>query len=544
MSGMVTGVTSGDCLGLVLLLIDFPSGTFNTTPPDTSITSGPSGTIPINTASFTWTGTSPTTPTANLTYAFRLAPLEPNFSAFGPATSKTYSGLAKGSYTFFVKARDPGNQEDPSPAQAGFTVDQNGSMITGTAGSVQVTFQGVSVPVGPGALIGQGVKVKTGANGQVQGRCDDGSNFSLALNSSFFLDDSLCRPAGSGVVDLTQGTFRLVGVGLAVNGVGTNAQTQLSGVRTPVSTTFIPGTNADFTTTYTEAGGQGTATTVVTGGTVAVTNSQTGAVTMVPAGQQIAVTGPVPILVAAVLPSSRSVQVGVPATVFATIINAGPIRAIACEPSLLTNVPVTFTFQPTNPATNQPTGATTTPISIAGSAFQSFVVAFTPTAAIPPTELQLSFACGQTQAPITPGVNTVLLSAAPTPIPDIVALAATLGNDGIVNIPGLTGTGFFTVASVNVGAASTITATADMGSVPPLAAISLCQTNAASVCLAAPAGSVTLPIAAGATPTFAIFVTGTGAPVPFLPGQNRIFVRFKDADGNTRGSTSVAVRTQ
>ena len=78
----------------------------------------------------------------------------------------------------------------------------------------------------------------------------------------------------------------------------------------------------------------------------------------------------------------------------------------------------------------------------------------------------------------------------------------------------------------------------------PLVVISLCQTNAASVCLAAPAGSVTLPIAAGATPTFAIFVTGTGAPVPFLPGQNRIFVRFKDADGNTRGSTSVAVRTQ
>ena len=46
-----------------------------------------------------------------------------------------------------------------------------------------------------------------------------------------------------------------------------------------------------------------------------------------------------------------------------------------------------------------------------------------------------------------------------------------------------------------------------------------------------------------ATPTFSIFVTGSGN-VPNDPTNNRIFVRFKDADGATRGSTSVAVKTQ
>ena len=53
----------------------------------------------------------------------------------------------------------------------------------------------------------------------------------------------------------------------------------------------------------------------------------------------------------------------------------------------------------------------------------------------------------------------------------------------------------------------------------------------------------TTNIAANATPTFAIFVRGSGN-VLFDPARNRIFVRFKDGGGVTRGATSVAVRTQ
>jgi hypothetical protein len=54
-------------------------------------------------------------------------------------------------------------------------------------------------------------------------------------------------------------------------------------------------------------------------------------------------------LMAAVLPSSRSVQVGTPATAFATIINAGQETAIGCGISPLTSIPTTFTYQTTNP---------------------------------------------------------------------------------------------------------------------------------------------------------------------------------------------------
>jgi hypothetical protein len=58
-----------------------------------------------------------------------------------------------------------------------------------------------------------------------------------------------------------------------------------------------------------------------------------------------------------------------------------------------------------------------------------------------------------------------------------------------------------------------------------------------------PGASATVQIATGQTPTFAIFVQGIGT-VPFLPGANRAFVRFKTAGGATVGATSVALRTQ
>jgi hypothetical protein len=74
--------------------------------------------------------------------------------------------------------------------------------------------------------------------------------------------------------------------------------------------------------------------------------------------------------------------------------------------------------------------------------------------------------------------------------------------------------------------------------------VSLCQTNPANgQCISAIGPSVVTQINANATPTLAIFVQGNGT-VPFDPARNRIFVRFKDAGGVTRGSTSVAVRTQ
>jgi hypothetical protein len=101
------------------------------------------------------------------------------------------------------------------------------------------------------------------------------------------------------------------------------------------------------------------------------------------------------------------------------------------------------------------------------------------------------------------------------------------------------------VATANVGALGTITASVDTGTATVMANLTICQTNPATgVCLG-PAGPSYGPVsvAANATPTFSIFATATGT-IPFAPAATRIYVRFKDAGGAVRGATSVAVRTQ
>jgi photosystem II stability/assembly factor-like uncharacterized protein len=251
---------------------------------------------------------------------------------------------------------------------------------------------------------------------------------------------------------------------------------------------------------------------------------------------------PVPPLIAAVLPSSRSVQVNNPATAFVTLINTGSLPAVAASIAPPAGLAVNFSFQTTDPATNQVIGTQNVPVDIPAGQFQTYLIALTPTTAFAPTDVAFTFAAENTLAPAAPltGINTLLLSSSFNATPDIVALAAASG--GIVDIPGTTGTGAFAVATVNVGATGNITATADTGGASIPVSLFICQTDPGTgACLAPPASSVTTVINASATPTFAVFVQGNGT-VPFDPAANRIFIRFSSG-GVTRGSTSVAART-
>jgi len=247
---------------------------------------------------------------------------------------------------------------------------------------------------------------------------------------------------------------------------------------------------------------------------------------------------------AAVLPGSRSVEVGSTATAFATVINTSGTPIEGCNITLLDDVPVNFFFQTTDPATNALTGVPNAPVNLAANAAQSFLFGVTPTAPLPSTALQLGFDCANTPAAgVIDGVNTFLFSASATPVPDVVALGATAGNTGIVDLPGETGAAAFAIASVNVGASATVTVTPDTGSVSLPMSLAICETNPTTgACLSPPAATVTTNIGANATPTFSVFATGTGV-VPFDPANNRIRVQFEES-GQVRGATSVAVRTQ
>lgn len=248
---------------------------------------------------------------------------------------------------------------------------------------------------------------------------------------------------------------------------------------------------------------------------------------------------------AAVLPGSRSAQVGHAVTAFATLINGGLALGEDCALRPVTAVPGEFIYQTTDSATNQLEGTANVPRDIPAQGSQSFVFAFTPDAALEPTDVELRFDCSNSgPADVVTGLNTFLLSASEQPVPDVVALAATIGSNGIVEIPGENGTGVFSVASVNVGVGGTIRVSADSGSVSLPVNLLICETNNQSgACLADPASEVTTEIAADATPTFGIFVQGSGE-VYFDPATNRVFVRFRDASNIVRGATSVAVRSQ
>ena len=251
-----------------------------------------------------------------------------------------------------------------------------------------------------------------------------------------------------------------------------------------------------------------------------------------------------PPLYSAILPASRSVQVGRPATAFATIINAGTGPAAACGLSIDTTLPVSFSFRTTD-ASNNPVGAESTPANIPAGGSQGFVFAITPQAAFDPVEIPLHFACADTlPAGVFPGVNTLQMAASPDPVPDIVALAATSDNDGIVKV---TNAGVFAVAAANVGIGGQIRVVADTGATALPLQLLICQTDPqTSACLADPvaAGSgVTVDVPGAATPTFGVFLFSQSS-IPLDPVNNRIYVRFLDGDDRLSGLTSVAVRTQ
>ena len=244
-------------------------------------------------------------------------------------------------------------------------------------------------------------------------------------------------------------------------------------------------------------------------------------------------------LASAVLPGSRSVQVGEQATVFASVINATTEDASGCTIEPITPIDASFTYQPTD-ATNAPVGMADTPFAIGPSAAQNLVLTFDADDDFSPTEVFLEFKCAEGPAASSiQGVNTVLLSAENSPVADVIGLTTVV--DLVANAGN---TALFAVGSANVGAGDEISVTVDDGGAGLPVDLLICETDSATgVCMNDPSVSVTLSYDAASTRSFAVFANTTAA-IENNPATNRLFVRFSDSSGTIRGATSTAIRTQ
>jgi sugar lactone lactonase YvrE len=115
------------------------------TPPDTTITAGPSGAVVTDGVSFEFSGDDALTPAAMLAFAWRLD--GGAWSPFGMDRRATLPGLGGGPHRFEVKARDLAGNEDPAPASRDFSID-----------ALRVTI----VEPGEGAAVAAGVLLVRG----------------------------------------------------------------------------------------------------------------------------------------------------------------------------------------------------------------------------------------------------------------------------------------------------------------------------------------------------------------------------------------------
>lgn len=251
-------------------------------------------------------------------------------------------------------------------------------------------------------------------------------------------------------------------------------------------------------------------------------------------------------IVSAVLPNGRSVEIQRAATVFGTAINTGPVTAEGCFISLRSATDVAFSYQTADAQTNQVTGVPDTPVDIPAGGSQSFVLSLTPNSTFAPQEVEFDFECSNyPPAAAVSGVNTMTLSSSDVPVPDVIALASTPSNDGLVSLANTEEFGVFAIATANVGSAATMSVSVSTGAVElPLDAL-ICQTNPTDGTCINPSSPTSEPLvvdmAADDQLTFSVFAKARSA-IAFAPERNRVVVEFSDSGGVLRGATAVAIR--
>ena len=247
----------------------------------------------------------------------------------------------------------------------------------------------------------------------------------------------------------------------------------------------------------------------------------------------------------AVLPYSRTVQSGSAATAFVTVINPASTGSMAEDCGLQVHGASQFAFQRTDPATNAPIGSPGDLADIPAGGLQTFVISLTHNTALAAGDIRIDTSCANRRgATAANGVNTLLFTSTQLSLPDVIALSATTGNNGIVELPAGGGAGAFSVATANLGSVGNVVVSIEAGpDAPQFQTLEICRTNAATgQCETSRAQSFSQLFTADGTLTFAAFVRSAG-DVANAPATNRVFIWFRTPGGQPVGATSVAVRT-
>lgn len=242
----------------------------------------------------------------------------------------------------------------------------------------------------------------------------------------------------------------------------------------------------------------------------------------------------------AVLPNSRTVLFGRPGTAFMTLINPARFPAARnCRIGFTTFFGGHFEYRLTD-SNNAPYGDPNPVFDLEPGASQSFVLSFTassPSSQEPP----FTYLCDNVVPREDPrGADQFVLRTSAAPEPDIIAIAITPTQDGVINVPKRSVFRAFSVAAMNIGAAiEEVPVRLEQFSLH----MEVCETNPQTgECISARTPYLNTSFAQNQVRTFSVFVRGDDIDVPFTPATFRARIFFGANSIDVYGGTSVAIR--
>ncbi|CAK8988199.1 Uncharacterized protein SCF082_LOCUS1295 [Durusdinium trenchii] len=257
---------------------------------------------------------------------------------------------------------------------------------------------------------------------------------------------------------------------------------------------------------------------------------------------------------AATLPGARSGFVGgADVTVFMSVVSRADRPAQACRIFAPEGAPASFAYWELQGT--EPVGSVSPRFDLRAGETRNFLLALTPTSETVAEGYTLLPQITCDNATLTPieGISSVHLSIEAAPPPDLLSISATPTSDGVVNVPSLGNRiNIMAVSAINIGIGdgsastdqATITTSVDSGDVSLPISLEVCETGPSGCITPRGLSTMTTIFEAGVAKTFTVFVrVDETAEVPFSPANNRVFIRFRDANDVLRSVSSAAIRS-